>query len=338
MKSNRGSASTDVRPLGSFHPGPALDDGSLSRRRFLALAGGVAGGAILTACGGGAATDTPSPTIPLTRATAPPATGAASTALPATSAAGSAVANAGERMLVIEAVEYAFRTMGSNPAGVTMVQLKNLGMENHEAQFVRLNDGVTLDQFLAALRETSGQGEPPPIFTFEGGPAAISPGKSQTVLLALTPGQYVLLCLVPGPDNVPHAAKGMVLPLTVTAGGGTGDVLPAGAGTIMLGGGTLGLPETLPARPQTYRVANTAKTPHALMIGRLPADKTLDDVRAVLAAPEPPPWFESAGGLDGLKPGANAGVVLDLAPGRYAAIDAPLVHNEKATAIGFTVQ
>lgn len=189
---------------------------TLNRRRFLALTGSVAAGAILAACGGSTATDTPKPAAPATSATttatspaatdgAPAASASATTVgttaagsasavsgtLPAASttsgatttgttaasgtgvsgmrpagsavttgsapsgttiASGSASAGTSGQTLVIEASEYAFKTLGSIPAGVTTVQMKNLGKEDHEAQFVRLNDGITPEQFIAAIR------------------------------------------------------------------------------------------------------------------------------------------------------------------------------------------
>ncbi len=379
---------------------PSADRAShapLSRRHFLALAGSGAVGAILAACGGSTATDTPKPAAPTTSAptAAAPATGAPTTAAAssvattggattaagsattaATTATGSAVSGtrpaasttsgatttgttaasgtgvsgtrpagsavttgsvtsgtttasgsvttgAAGQTLVIEASEYAFKTLGSIPAGVTTVQMKNLGKENHEAQLVRLNDGVTPEQFIAALQQ-AGQGEPPPIFTFEGGPAEIVAGKTAEVILNFQPGQYMLFCLVRTPDGQPHAAKGMVLPIKVNAATGSPGTLPTGKGTINLGTANgFDLPATLPAGKSQFRVTNQGQTPRAFFLGGIPADKTIDDINAELAKPDapPPPWFTQNGGMDGLKPNGSGVVTLDLTPGKYAAVD-----------------
>lgn len=383
---------------------------ALNRRRFLVVAGSVAGSAILAACGGGTATTTPKPatTIAPTAGTAPTAsagssvatTGAAPTAAgsapaastsavssaasstrpagsttsaattsgttaanasasgtgavgtrPAgsavttgsvtsgtTTASGSASAGAGGQTLVIEATEYAFKTLGSIPAGVTTVQLKNLGKENHEAQFVRLNAGVTLDQLVAALQQ-AGNGPPPDIFSFEGGPAEMAPNKTSEVVLNFTAGQYALLCFVSAPDGQPHVAKGMILPITVNAATGSAAALPAGKGTITLGAANgLDLPATLPAGKSQYRVANQGAGPHALLLGSIPADKTIDDVNAELAKQDagPPPWFMASGGMDGLKANGSGVVTLDLASGKYVAVDIPY-GPDMPTARIFTV-
>ena len=262
---------------------------ALNRRRFLALAGGAVGSAILAACGGSSATDTPKPATATTGAaptTAPAAaapttaagsaaaatrpagsapsgtttgSAAASTTAPATTAAGTSAASSAVatrpaasavtanatsatgsaaaggttgQLLVIEAAEYSFKTLGSIPGGVTTVQLRNLGKEHHEAAFVRLKPGVTPEQVIAALQQ---QGPPPDIFTFEGGPAEVVSNRTSEVILDLQPGQYMLLCTIEAPDGQPHAAKGMVMPITITAPGVPTGTLPTGKGTLALG-------------------------------------------------------------------------------------------------------
>jgi hypothetical protein len=370
---------------------------AINRRRFLALAGSIAGGAILAACGGSKATNTPqaAASSPTTGASAAPTTAASSavsgspvgatrtagsvttgttttgataastsaagtsatgTGVTGTRAAGSAAVGtsatgtgvAGTRpagsattgspitgttaagspgagvvgqLLAIDATEYAFKTLGSIPAGVTTVQLRNLGKENHEAQFVRLNQGVTIDQLLAAL-QAAGNGPPPDIFTYEGGPAEIVPNRTSEVILNFREGQYALLCFVEAPDKQPHAAKGMYLPITVKAASGAAATLPAGSGAIALGSGAIGLPDTLPAGRSTFRLTNQSQSPRALFVGNIPADKTVADLQQALADPNgPPPWFQANGGMDGIGSGSTSAVVLNLTPGKYAVVD-----------------
>jgi hypothetical protein len=374
---------------------------ALNRRRFLVATGGIAASAILAACGGSKATDTPKPAAnsPATGASTAPATaassavsgspvsttGAAGSVAASTSAAGTTVAgtsatgtsvsgtraagsavtgasatgagSAGTRPagsaitgspitgttaagspgagvvgqpLVIEAVEYAFRTLGSIPAGVTTVQLRNLGKENHEAQFVRLNQGVSIDQLLAALQQ-AGNGPPPDIFTYEGGPAEIVPNRTSEVILNFREGQYALLCFVEAPDKQPHAAKGMYLPITVTAASGATTALPAGSGSVALGSGAIGLPDTIPAGRSTFRLTNQGQSPRAFFVGGIPADKTLADLQQALTNPNgPPSWFQANGGMDGIGPGSMSAVVLNLTPGKYAVVDVPFGDEQPA--------
>jgi hypothetical protein len=46
----------------------------------------------------------------------------------------------------------------------------------------------------------------------EGGPNPREIGDTSSSTVALEPGNYALLCFVPGPDGIPHVAKGMVRP------------------------------------------------------------------------------------------------------------------------------
>jgi hypothetical protein len=264
----------------------------------------------------------------------------ASSAVTGTTAAGSATtgtttAGTGQ-VLAIDATEYAFKTLGSIPGGVTTVQLRNLGKEKHEAQFVKLNPGVTLDQVIAALQQ---EGPPPDIFTFEGGPAEVIPNKTAEVMLNLQQGNYVLLCFVSSPDGQPHAAKGMVLPITVNAPSGTASALPAGKGTIALGTANgFDLPATLPSGKNIYQITNKSTNPRAFFYGTIPADKTIDDVNASLNDPNAnePDWFTPLGGMDGLKANGTGAVTLDLAPGKYVAVDVAF-SDDKPFAKIFTV-
>ena len=337
----------------------------VTRRGFLAGVAASASVTIFAACGGSTTTDTPQPIAPTAgvphrrtdhecrneccdvircdeRGTTGASAGRGTRSArrrprgTTTDPPGSAAVGTSGQMLIIEAVEYGFKTLGSIPAGVTTIQLKNLGKEDHEAALLRLNDGVTIAQFMDFLKQSGGLGPPPPIFTREGGVGQVVQDRTATVMLALTEGQYVLMCTVQTPDGQSHAAKGMVLPVQVTAARGAPDALPAGAGEIALGKGVV-LPTTLPAGRTLYRVTNQGKIAHALQIGGIPAEKTLDDVMASLKDPNLPPWFQSIGGMLGLKSGGSGVVVLDLTPGKYAAVDFGYGPGEPPSGAIFTV-
>src|SRR5919205_417196 len=51
----------------------------------------------------------------------------------------------------IMASDYAFDAPDTLPAGLVTVRLMNHGQEPHHAQLLRLNDGVSFDDFAAAL-------------------------------------------------------------------------------------------------------------------------------------------------------------------------------------------
>ncbi len=103
------------------------------------------------------------------------------------------------------------------------ITMANQGAEPHQAQLVKLNPGVTTQQFLAA----AAQPDPSAAFalvTFTGGPNTIDKGHEQTVYDNLTAGNYLFLCFVSGDDNIPHFAKGMVKQLAGNPTFASGDI------------------------------------------------------------------------------------------------------------------
>jgi hypothetical protein len=55
--------------------------------------------------------------------------------------------------VAIGAADYSFTAPDGISGGLTRLQLTNTGKEAHHAQLVRLNDGVTVQQFQAALQQ-----------------------------------------------------------------------------------------------------------------------------------------------------------------------------------------
>ncbi len=99
-------------------------------------------------------------------------------------------------------------------AGTHTLHVINDGPQTHEIQLVRLNPGVTGQQFLAAM--APGATAPPP-GAFAGGPGALSVGLDNYWTVTLTPGSYLFICFVPDTDGTPHVMKGMVHEFTVPA-------------------------------------------------------------------------------------------------------------------------
>ncbi len=345
----------------------------LSRRRFLTVAG-AAGSAILAACGGSTATDTPKPSAPTTAAptTAAPAAqvaptaavppsvaAAASTVAPAsttassttavgsaaaaTRPAGSAVASSGSataasgsavagtsggiQTMVIEAFDFGFKTLGSIPGGLTRVQMKNTGKEIHHTQFMLLNTGVTPQQLgVAFAKGEQGLGEVFGLVTQTGGVGVILPGGSAEVILDLKEGQYMIACFIAGDDHIPHLAKGMLMPLKVTAAPATAASAPAVNGTITMFDFNFTMPDTIPAGKSMYTVTNTGAQFHEFNIGQLAPGKTLADAKAFFdpapntPPPAGPPPVAPVGGMNALSTGNSGIVVLDLKPGEYVAV------------------
>ncbi len=130
--------------------------------------------------------------------------------------------------IIIKAHDYSFEGPTQIEAGPVSITLENEGQEPHHVQLVRLNDGVSPEQFQTALRQ--GAEATLPLMTWAGGPGVVDSGNSQEVAMELSAGTYMLLCFVPVPDGIPHLAKGMVASLEVVAGQEQTGVQPRGDG------------------------------------------------------------------------------------------------------------
>ncbi len=186
---------------------------------------------------------------------------------------------------------------------------------------MRLNPGVDPAQFAAAAMK--GPEGIFPVVSFVGGPGAVGPGDTSQAILDLPEGQYVLACFVQGMDMVPHLAKGMVLPLTVTAST-RASAMPAVNGTITMYDFNFEMPATLPAGKGMYRVVNQGAQVHEFDLYQLLPGKTPDDLKTFFdpqgMPPMGPPPAVSLGGMQGLTKGLSGILPLDLKPGNYAAL------------------
>jgi len=85
-------------------------------------------------------------------------------------------------------------------------EVVNNDTETHEAAVVRLLDGATMTD----VRDwaINGFAGPPP-FAPAGGFGALDGGSRGWIEADVAPGQYALICWIPGPDGLPHWINGM---------------------------------------------------------------------------------------------------------------------------------
>lgn len=219
----------------------------------------------------------------------------------------------------IDAADYSYTAPETVPAGWVRVTLTNAGAEPHHIQFLRLNDGVTVQQFEETLKQAEG---PALAMTKQvGGVGAIHPGGFAQAVIDLPAGEYIILCFIPLPsDRVAHHAKGMIKSLTVSDGNNPAAE-PATSLEIRLKDFMFEMPASLPAGKNVIKVTNDGPETHEFNILRLEEGKTADDVKQFLTgASDGPPPFAPVGGMNGLDLGISGYAELDLTPGKYVAI------------------
>ena len=235
-------------------------------------------------------------------------------------ALGASTGAAQGRVVTLTTSDFRFDAPDSVAAGVTTFELVNKGPELHHVQFVRLDDGKTLQDFQQAM---ASHGPPPAWVKFVGGPnTPIPDGKSVSrVTMDLAPGQYVLLCFIPSADGTPHVAKGMVRPLVVT--GSAASVTQAGvpkADVVMtLYDYNFDLDKPLTAGRRTIRIYNKAQQFHEAVLVKLNPGASLDALPQWLSTGmKGPPPAVPMGGVVGIDSGRENYITVDLVPGEYA--------------------
>src|SRR4051812_28752689 len=129
-----------------------------------------------------------------------PATSAATSAAPGVAAAAAATpASSGLPTVEITAKEASYEAPDQFPAGLLTVVLRNEASSQRNAQFFRVNDGVSLQQLADAFQQ--GPRAALPFTSFTGGPGTVPPGGTQAVTQEMAEGLYVMTTLLLGPDG-----------------------------------------------------------------------------------------------------------------------------------------
>jgi hypothetical protein len=218
--------------------------------------------------------------------------------------------------ITVTARDFTLDAPAAFPAGRVEVTFRNEGQDLHHAQFLRLADGVTADQFIAAF--TQGADGIEMLAADAGGPGTISPGKSTIITQDLTPGSYVMLCFIPGADEIPHVAKGMIKPFQVT---GTAPLAedPKADGEVILGDFTIIMPE-LKAGKNTLAVTNAGAQSHEIVLAKLTNGATFAEAEAFLQGRGGLPSVDVVGGTVGMARNQKVWITMDLPAGDYFAL------------------
>jgi uncharacterized cupredoxin-like copper-binding protein len=222
-------------------------------------------------------------------------------------------------VVTVHASEFAYTGPKTIKSGVTLFRLINDGNELHHLIIVKLDKGKTMADFIAAMKKP---GPPPSWTTFEGGPNPALPHATVDATLSLEPGDYVLLCTIPSPgERAPHAVKGMVGALTVSAEK-NGALEPVTDQTIRLNDYSFAMPATLAAGHHNFQVVNDAQQLHEVVVVELPPGETIADLgnwvdKSLMKGPPP---GRPVGGMAPLSTGRTGVFSVDLKPGTYGLI------------------
>lgn len=211
------------------------------------------------------------------------------------------------------ATEYSFDGPDTLTAGWNRLTLVNEGPnELHHAQFIRLPDGMTQEEAMAALMSP----EPPAGIGFGGGPSVFIPGESGASTYNMAPGSYLVVCFIPDAEGVPHVAHGMVKFVTVEGEAVTAEPDIEADVTIELVDFAFVVPELTPGR-HVIRVENRGPEPHELFMVQLAPGAKMEDVIAWTESPQGPPPGKPVGGVQVIEPGAVAFFEVELVAGDY---------------------
>lgn len=231
----------------------------------------------------------------------------------------------------ITAKEYTFDGPNSVQEGYVKINLTNAGTQDHQAQFLRLQDGKTLQDFAAAGAADPTGGKALALTDGAAGVNVITPGTVEKGVSKLRAGNWLMVCFVPAPDGVPHLAKGMIRPFVVTSPASSATA-PTSTASATAANFKYPILPAFKSGTSTLEFKNTsADQPHELTIVKMAAGKTVADAKAFFASPAGPPPFTSAGGAPAIAPGDTAWVDVDLTPGSYVAlchVPDPATHKE----------
>lgn len=222
---------------------------------------------------------------------------------------------AGPNVVEFRSREYQFDAPQSVAAGPTTIRLVNEGKEVHHVSLVRLEEGKTLKDLMAAVAA----GAPPPAWAVDvGGPSAAMPGATIEASMELKPGHYAVLCFVPAADGMPHVMKGMVRELTVGEPTATARALAPADIVMTLDDYSFTTDKPITAGPHSIRVENKAAQSHEMVLVKLEPGKTAEDFARFAEKPAGPPPGVLLDGVAALARGEVNEVTVDFQPGEYA--------------------
>ena len=208
-------------------------------------------------------------------------------------------------------------------AGLVRLEFQNGTEEDAEAQLLRLDDGHTVEEALAAI--ASEDGKIPDWLHAEGGVGRSSRASTGAVELVLEEGTYhVIDTGAPEGDDVKsHAESGATATIEVS-GGDDGAELPEVDASIEMADYEF-VTDGLEAGTNRFLLENTGEELHHTLIVPIKGDATFAEVQEYMTSEEgddgpPPVDFEQLQGTTVLDAGREQIDELELEAGRYALV------------------
>lgn len=216
---------------------------------------------------------------------------------------------------------YGIAGPSSAPSGWLKVTLQNDGREPHQLRFIALGN-MSFEHYRQAMMmpaeadmDMHAAAAPAPY----GGPQA-GPGANTTALIHFDEGEYVIVCLIPGMNGMPHAMAGMVARFKVT--NDTSDLVePTANMQLDLEDYSFTWSDNVTSGDRVIKVTNGGPHHHEVVLIKLTGNHTSADF---IAAFEPdaqgPPPLEILSGLSGMANGQSAYFWETFTPGNWALI------------------
>jgi hypothetical protein len=224
--------------------------------------------------------------------------------------------------VAVTAANYTFAGVpASIDAGTTTITLKNAGPEPHQAQLLKLNDGVTDKQLIASGKKDANALDLLKLASYAGGPNGIDTGETQVTSLDVQPGTYAFVCLIPDAKGNLHLGLGMAKTFEVTETQTEGEK-PEAEYTSISKDFSFELPEAWDG-PISFE--NRGEQPHEFQVIGIAEGKTAADVEKSFSAEGgggsgPPPWTADGGAAAIAPDGGTQVFEVDLEPGTYFAM------------------
>lgn len=214
----------------------------------------------------------------------------------------------------IVANDFSYVSPDTVPAGLTNIVMVNQGKEPHQAAIFRMDSVKSPAEIQAGLMSNTIPGW----VIVTGGPNGANPGDSSNVAVVLTPGNYMMVCFMPGADGKPHLTKGMTKPFVVKPAGAA-MALPNADITVTTKDYAFEVSPAITAGTHTIRLVNTGPQLHEITLVKMAPGKTMKDAQAWMAGGmKGMPPFASFGGIAGLAVGQAANFTATFTPGDYA--------------------